>query len=263
MSTYNASALVDEVYPDVPCPADCYPLIASHLAVPVVQYATTTGRDFALGPAGSIGGLVTNGTTGAPLLSAFVNIYARAAGRVVVVAQKQPDAAGFYTVPNLSAGTYWAMGSAFEHLRAQVFENIPCPEPDCGSEFVATGTPIVVEPPTPYTGVNFSLMPPALPPRAPFDVAAITSGFRVRVSWRPNPLGSAPTGYILEAGFAPGMTAAHDCNNGRVVPRGPRSAAGALFAYASARPTPLASARPRMNTPWSSTAMAPASPDSP
>ena len=207
LSTENTSALVDEVYPDVPCPGRCDPLVASHLTVPVAQYAVTLGQNFALDPAGSIMGLVTDGRTGSPPVDAYVNIYTRAAGQIVNVAQKRPDAAGFYTVPNLSAGTYWAMSVGFEHLRAQVFENIPCPEPDCSNDFVATGTPIVVEPPTPYTGVNFSLMPPALPPRAPFDVAAITSGFRVRVSWRPNRLGSVPSGHILEAGFTPGTTA--------------------------------------------------------
>jgi hypothetical protein len=205
--TDNRVGLIDQVYPDVACPGTCTPLLSQHLTVPVAQYATTTGRNFALDPGGSIMGLTTDGRTGAPTLSAYVNVYTRAAGEVVTVAQARPDASGIYTVPNLSVGTYWAMGFVFDRLRAQVFENIPCPDLACAPDFVATGTPIVVEPPTPYTGVNFNFQPDSLPPRAPTSLSAIASSFRVRLSWTPNGLGSEPTGYIVEAGFASGTTA--------------------------------------------------------
>ena len=136
------------------CPGDCYPLIASHLAVPVVQYTTTTGRDFALEPAGSIMGLVTEAQRG-PRCSrhASTSTPVRQGGSWSS-RRSSPMRPVSHTVPNLSAGTYWAMGFASNRLRAQVFENIPCPEPDCGSGFVATGTPIVVEPPTPCSSCS-------------------------------------------------------------------------------------------------------------
>ena len=44
LSTDNESALVDEVYPDVPCPGRCDPLVASHLTVPVAQSPSQQGR---------------------------------------------------------------------------------------------------------------------------------------------------------------------------------------------------------------------------
>jgi hypothetical protein len=72
---------------------------------------------------------------------------------------------------------------------------------------IATGTPIVVEPPTPYTGVNFNLTPGQQPPVAPVQLSSTTSGFRVRLSWIPSGVGAAPTGYIVEAGFTEGATA--------------------------------------------------------
>jgi hypothetical protein len=72
---------------------------------------------------------------------------------------------------------------------------------------IATGTPIVVDPPAPYTGVNFNLTPGQQPPLAPLDLSSTTSGFRVRLTWRPNPNGAAPTGYVVEAGFSQGTTA--------------------------------------------------------
>jgi hypothetical protein len=180
LSTGNNSALIDEVYPNVACPGTCSPLLPSHLSVPVAQYATTSGRDFSLDLAGSIMGVATDGRTGGPLPSAFVNVYTRVAGEVVTVAQARPDAAGIYAVPKLSAATEWAVAFAAERLGAQVFENIPCPDTECGASFAATGTPIVVEPLTPYTGVNFSLVPAS---------NAWISGRRLNVTWSDTPLG--------------------------------------------------------------------------
>jgi hypothetical protein len=258
MWTDNRVGLIDQVYPNVACPGTCTPLLSQHLTVPVAQYATTTGRNFALDPGGSIMGLTTDGRTGAPTLSAYVNVYTRAAGEVVTVAQARPDASGIYTVPNLSVGTYWAMGFVFDRLRAQVFENIPCPDLACAPDFVATGTPIVVEPPTPYTGVNFNFQPDSLPPRAPTSLSAIASSFRVRLSW--TPMASVPN--LLATSWKPGS------RRERLPSRCPRR--HRFSKYREFRPgatscgsepgTHLASDRPRANSSSSSTAMAPAAP---
>ena len=187
----------------------CDALLARNQTVPVVQYATTPGRDFALDPAGSLTGVVTDGRTGTPLPSANVNVYTRIAGDVAAVSQATSNTAGIYEVPNLPAGTFWAMVFEFDRrLRSQIFEGISCPAFDCGGPaVVATGTAIVVEPPTPYTGVNFNLTPAQQPPAAPFQLSSTTRGFRVRLSWVPNRLGTAATGYLVEAGFSQGATA--------------------------------------------------------
>ena len=72
LSTYNFSDLIDEAYPDVPCPVRCEPLVAATLSVPVAQYATTSNRNFSLDPAGSVMGIVSDAATSTPLPSAFV-----------------------------------------------------------------------------------------------------------------------------------------------------------------------------------------------
>ncbi len=209
LSTYNFSDLIDEAYPDGPCPVRCEPLVAATLSVPVAQYATTSNRNFSLDPAGSVMGIVSDAATSTPLPSAFVNLYARVGGNVFLVDQRRPDATGLHTFTKVPAGTFWAAAFAFgTRVRSQIFDGIPCPELDCGgNEAIANGTPIVVEPPTPYTGVNFAMSAGQAAPFAPPDLSATTSGFRVRLAWRPNPSGPAPTGYIVEAGFRPGTTA--------------------------------------------------------
>jgi hypothetical protein len=201
--------MVNEVYPNVPCPSRCDALLASHQTVPVVSYATTPGRDFALDPASIVTGIVTDGRTGMPLSSSYVLLYTRIAGEVVRAGQASSNSSGIYEVPNLPAGTFWAMAIEFENgLQSQIFDGFACPAFDCGGPAAVTaGTPIVVEPPTPYTGVNFNMTPGRQPPAAPFDLSSTTRGFRVQLSWAASTLGTAPTGYVVEAGFSEGATA--------------------------------------------------------
>lgn len=210
VSTRNRSALVNEAFPNVPCPARCDALLARNQTVPVVQYATTPGRDFALDPAGSITGVVTDGGTGTPLPSVNVNLYTRIAGEVTLVEQARSNTAGIHEVQNLPAGTFWAMAFEFDRrLQSQIFDGLSCPARDCGGPavVVAAGTPIVVDPPTPHTGINFNMTPGRQPPPAPFQLSATTRGYRVQLSWVPSRVGTAATGYLVEAGFAEGTTA--------------------------------------------------------
>lgn len=209
LTTYNFTDFIDEAYPNVTCPVRCDPLVAATMSVPVAQYATTSGRNFSLDPAGSIMGVITDAATSTPLTSVFVNLYARVGSEVVAVDQQQPDVSGVHTFRKVPAGRFWAAAFPFRtRVRSQIFDGIACPALDCGGNAaVAGGTPIVVEPPTPYTGVNFTMSPGQAPPFAPIELGATTSGFRVRLAWTAHPSGPAPAGYIVEAGFSPGSTA--------------------------------------------------------
>ena len=154
--TEGASGFVGEIYDNIPCPAACFTFTAVEIGTPITVAAgtTTTGRDFALAPGGSIAGLITD-EAGMPLGGIFVSVY-NSTGAYVATSRQTEFGSGEYRIPvGLRSGTYFALTSNLDGYVNEIYAAIPCPR-DCDHPEEA-GTPIVVTAPALTAGVDFVL----------------------------------------------------------------------------------------------------------
>jgi hypothetical protein len=137
----------DELYDNVPFCSGCSPLVGT--PVTVTAGNTTSGIDIALDTGGRIEGRVTDASTGAPVLVAYVYAF-DASGqpeRAVPV-----DAIGNYSVNGLAAGTHYAIADIGWGYVNQLYSGLPCPVCD-----PTTGTPITVTAGSTTGGVDFAV----------------------------------------------------------------------------------------------------------
>jgi hypothetical protein len=143
----SAADYRDELYDNVPFCSGCSPLVGT--PVTVTAGNTTSGINIALDAGGRIEGKVTDASTGAPLLNAYVYAF-DASGqpeRAVPV-----DALGNYSVNGLAAGMHYAVAEVGWGYVDQLYSGIPCPACD-----PTTGTPITVTAGSTTGGVDFAI----------------------------------------------------------------------------------------------------------
>ncbi len=132
--TYNVSGYLDELYEELPCPAECDPTTGT--PVEVSLNADTQDIDFTLDREGAVSGFVTSAATGAPLAGIRVEIW-NPSGNYVT--GSSTDASGLYTVDDLSPGVYFARTDT-SGWDDEIFDDLPC----AGFCDPTVGTPIEV-----------------------------------------------------------------------------------------------------------------------
>ncbi len=180
----------DELYDDLPCPrGSCDP--QSGAAIAVTLDTTTEGIDFALGPLGSISGVVTSSVTGEGV-DAAVEIF-DASGDSFGGNFTETD--GRYTVTGLPAGSYFAVTGSIGH-EDELYDDLPCPFGECDP---ATGSPIAVVAGDTTLGINFELVPLSetncFP--SPTTLCLNEDRFQVDIDWR-DAIGQAGPGFGTE-----------------------------------------------------------------
>jgi hypothetical protein len=199
------SNYVPELYDGISCPGRSCDMRAGTL-VPVTIGGTTSGRNFALEPGGTIHGTVRDAATGQASITGSVVVYSREGVALRQAGQATVDyATGAFEVPGLPAGTYYAHSLLFGY-RNEIFDGVRCQAQYCSEQERATlGAPIIVTAGGSAIGVDFAV-DNDLVPGPPFSPSAVVNGSTVSLSWGPPYTGGAPSGYILEAGAAPGAT---------------------------------------------------------
>ena len=126
--TYYVAAIVsaadyaNELFNNVPfCPA-CSPTTGT--PVTVTAGLTTSLIDIALDAGGRIEGRVTDASTSAPLLDAYVSIYD---ANNSLVKSAGVDALGYYAVHGLVPGTYYGLAGAGWAYVNELYSNTTCP----------------------------------------------------------------------------------------------------------------------------------------
>ena len=141
---------LDQLYDGVRCPDGSCEVTAG-TGVGVAAGSTTAGIDFALQAGGIVSGTVTDASTGAPLASVQVDVYAwnraRAGGG-------RTDALGHYAAAGLPAGTYYVRTDAGADYLDEVFPGVPCPDVSCA---VTTGSGVPVTAGATTPGIDFAL----------------------------------------------------------------------------------------------------------
>jgi hypothetical protein len=102
LRTANTLGLIDEVYDDGPCLAQCQPLTG--VPVNIVGGAAVTGKNFALSLGGVIAGTMRDAGTLAPLPSVNVAVYTSTG---LLARASSTNNNGAYIVVGLPAGTYF------------------------------------------------------------------------------------------------------------------------------------------------------------
>jgi alpha-tubulin suppressor-like RCC1 family protein/uncharacterized surface anchored protein len=150
--TSNSAGYVDEQYMDQACPAAACPPPLTATPVTVANGATTSGIDFALTPAGSISGTVTDAGSGAPLSGVTVTIYS-AAGTSIGSATTNPS--GAFTRTGLAPGTYYVRTSNSLGYIDELYSDLPCPVGTCPP--FAAGASVAVTAGTATSDISFAL----------------------------------------------------------------------------------------------------------
>lgn len=193
--TSTSAGYVNEIYDNIACSGTCSSTTARASGTPITVAGLTTGVDFALAP--------QTGAPGAP--SNF-----RATGQTVFGLQFT------WNAPSLALG-----GSATSYVLEVGFSpgttalTLPVAS---GTSYTASGVP----PGTYYVrvrGVNGAGTGPAsaeivvqmtgsgaAPVEAPINVAAFASGNLLTLTWADATSGGVPTGYVVEAGSATGLS---------------------------------------------------------
>ena len=162
--TYHAwtnigSGFINEIYDNLPCSGFCTSFAATMTGAPIAVVAgvTTTNRNFALAPGGSIRGIVTDQASGLPLNGVSVSIVRNFAGGGITTVTT--NAAGQFTTSlGLATGTYYAYTSNNAGYLNEVYDNLDCGINCLLSPAILNATPIAVTAPAQTTGVNFALV---------------------------------------------------------------------------------------------------------
>lgn len=159
--TTGAPGFVHEVANDIQCPFQCDLFTATSLGVPfTVTSGSTVTKDFALSPVGSITGVVTDATTGAPLAGMEVVLATRFNNHIQSTTVAT-DAAGIFTRSGLGPGTYFAAiadTGRFDYVR-EALGGLTCIRSCFTTGTIELGTPIGVRSGAVTGGVNFALRP--------------------------------------------------------------------------------------------------------
>ena len=150
--TSNAPGFTDQLFNGLACVAsNCTVTTGTPILVTVPN--VTSGINFALAPAASITGVVTNAATSAPVSGVTVSLFTSAGASA---GTGTSNAVGVYTVSGLTTGSYFARTSNALGLVDQLYAGITCTKGVCTA---TTGTPIAATSPNTTSGVNFALAP--------------------------------------------------------------------------------------------------------
>lgn len=137
----------DELYDDAPCTSSCDTSDGTPISVTVG--VTTPGIDFALSPAGSVAGTITDAVTGQPLADVHVNVR-DTSGNTISAGVSGSD--GTYVVTGVPTATVYALAHDETYVD-ELYDDVPC-FTFCD---VSTGTPISVTAPLTTAGIDFQL----------------------------------------------------------------------------------------------------------
>ncbi len=140
-----------ELYDNIPCHPSCDPTTGTPVAV--TPGATTPGIDYELHRLGRITGRVEDSLTATGIPGVIVRGFN---GFGQYVAAAATDGSGDYELGLLTAGTYFVTAALFTH-RAELYDDIPCPNgfpPGCDP---TTGTPVAVQLDAVTSGIDFAL----------------------------------------------------------------------------------------------------------
>jgi Carboxypeptidase regulatory-like domain len=208
--TYFAAAFVNDYVPKVYGGTDCFPcassVILSGAPISVTAGGNTPGVDFLVDRLATISGTLTNAATGAGLPEQSVQLYR--AGSSSAVAFATTNAAGTFTFPFISGGTYYVATNTGQYAN-KVYNNVPCPGGFCSSAFaIANGTPVPVSAGATAANVDVALSPLSQPPGPPSSFVARITSSGLETFWTAPTSGGVATSYVLEGGVTPGGTLA-------------------------------------------------------
>lgn len=198
------SAYIAEAFGGQPCTSCSSDVIVASTPIAVTAGATTTGRNFALDPAGAITGTITN-SGGVPVTSASIIVVSGGA-TPRQVASGFTNFNGTYSVVGLPQGSYYLYTTSGQFAN-QAYNNVACPNGSCSAAFaVANGAAVSVTGGGTTANINFTLAPLQGVPGAPIGFQAVSVGSTAVITWSQPSSGGAATSYVLEAGLSPGTT---------------------------------------------------------
>ena len=136
VQTGNPESWVPQTWSGTNCTAGCSP--TTGWTVPLVPGSPVTGVNFSLVASGIIAGTIRDARTAAPLAGVTVLVF-DSTGKSL--AWPVTDAAGAYSVPGLTAGTYFAKTRNRLGYLDQLHAALLCPGAECAT---TSGTPIPV-----------------------------------------------------------------------------------------------------------------------
>ncbi len=148
--TINSAGYIDELYNGFLCPNGAC-TFNTGTGIVVASGGTTANVDFGLATGGSLGGTVTDQSTGLPLVGVTVRVYNSSNSQMGTA---NTNASGAYAVTGLPTGTHYARTSNGLGYVDELYNNLPCPNQSCTTN---TGTGIGVTAGSPTTGINFAL----------------------------------------------------------------------------------------------------------
>ncbi len=178
VTTENDSVFLDELWDDLPCPADndrpCD--VTAGTPVEVALGATTPGIDFELVVGGAIAGTVTT-ATGEPVPFIDVEIFDETGNRI---RQVFGGADGTFASRGMQAGTYYARTLSYvSPFGGELYDDIPCPFGDCDP---LLGEPIEVALGETTGNIDFVLA--GIPCDTDSETLCLNEGrFKVQVAW--------------------------------------------------------------------------------
>ncbi|HEY3383909.1 MAG TPA: carboxypeptidase regulatory-like domain-containing protein [Vicinamibacterales bacterium] len=151
LRAYGAPGYVDQLYAATNCVGTC--TVTSGAAVPVNAGVQTTGVDFALSPAGTISGIVTAASGGAPLSGVQVGVYTTAGA---LVGSTTTNTSGVYaTSLGLATGLYYVRAGGVGTFVGQLYGGAACPATPCTW---TSGTPVAVTSAVTTPGIDIALV---------------------------------------------------------------------------------------------------------
>jgi 5-hydroxyisourate hydrolase-like protein (transthyretin family) len=157
--TSNSQGFRDEAFDNVPCVGFCQTsTIVTGTPVAVASGSTTSGRDFALDLGGTVTGIVTNASTGAPVQNVGVQAYTMVGSSTVSAGSANTNAMGEYTIRGLTSGAYYLLTAA-NNLTNEIHDNLLCPLTCSSTTAVNSGTSVGVTLGAETNGIDFALDP--------------------------------------------------------------------------------------------------------
>ncbi len=126
--TSNDLGLLDELYANVPCRAQCALDTIKALGIPiaVTAGATTPNKIFALTVGGRVSGVVRDSSTLGAISDVVVEIAIVSAGQLSAIGSDTTDASGAYQIDGVPSGTYYAFTRNNKGYINEVHSNVPC-----------------------------------------------------------------------------------------------------------------------------------------